>query len=209
MDTSLLQITASTSNLIIFSSGLGSVLVSLYGWFKNNKSLKMCGLCTYSLVVIVNEMLALVNNQQKKSSFGFTVASSRLVNVLCIVLFLVQLILSWPIKGTEFNPVSNNAAYHARTKSVVGVLVINVAACYIVWAREDIPNICIAFHAIFAVLLISRLVKYHKEREEELAKNLSPSEIMSMKLVSTMESMGSMFSNGSTTTTKEKKNKAN
>lgn len=190
---------------MVVSSCLSSVLVSLFGVWKDRKILKMLGLCTYSVIVIVNEIIQLL--PQKKSPFGFTptVAPSRLVNVLCIALFLVQLVLSWPVKGVEFNPATNVAAYMARTKSVVTVLMINLVASYMVWAREDIPDICIAFHLVFSVLLISRLIKYHKEREQELAKNLSPTEIMSMKLGSAW----AMFGNGSTNTppTKEKKNK--
>ena len=210
MDTSFLQLTTSSiANIFVVSSGLGSLLVSLYGIFKNNKILKMCGLCTYSVMVIMSEIASMIQLlPQKKTPFGLTVAPPRIVNVLCIALFLVQLVLSWPIKGVEFNPATNVAAYKARTKSIVGVLLINLAACYLVWAREDIPNICIAFRLVFSALLISRLYKYHKEREEELAKNLSPSEIeiMSTKIGS---ALGAMFGNGSTTTptTKEKKNK--
>lgn len=190
----------STANMIIILSGLGSVLVSIYGIVKNNKILKMCGLCTYSLLVVMNEIRLFLKCDQENCHPGFSISSSQLINLLTITLFVVQLILSWPIKGVEFNPATNYAAFQSRTKSVVGVLLINLIAIYIFWAREDVTSLCSLCHSVFCVILISRLIKYHKEREEELAKNPSPSELAGSKLA--MESM-----NG--TSSKEKKNKAN
>ena len=135
----------STINLIFTIVGAALTLLTIYGAVKMDRKLFLSGICYFSFLPIIGESLSYNTDQAP-------------IHIMVISIFLVQFVLTLPIKIT-FGP-DNLAAVKIVAKISIALLIINVAATvYIFCLKAGVPAQFGYYHIVISLAIVYLIIK--------------------------------------------------